>query len=89
MKIKFRIDMEDKVVKLYIKRGEMQSWVKTATKNKMTDKQIAENGSHAIALAVSKALQHISRISNVDVLKFKPEILMYKSVEELPRELKN
>lgn len=90
MQIKFAIDIDKQIVWLYVRRGELSSWVARALKAypNWTTEQISKNGSHAIACATSEALNHVSRIAKVDVMTFHPEFVMYQKNYELPIQLR-
>jgi len=91
MKIKFDIDVEKKIVRIFMKESEFEAWVKKgleANPNLSTE-ELSHNGATMLSRVVSMALDKMGKIAGIDdLLSFKADPQMYKHRAELPLALR-
>ena len=91
MKIKFEIDVKGKKITFFIKRGELQEWVKNAIDRfpELKIESLSKKGSEFLALTMTKVMEEICGKEGIeDWNSFKPDFVMYKDKIELPLQLR-
>ena len=90
MKIKFDVNMKEKVITLYFNEKEFEEWVDRAMKDHPTysDKELADKGSKAISYFVGEVFEKIGKIVGVNLIEFTPNQKMYRHQAELPLQLR-
>ena len=90
MKIKFDIDPEKKVVRIFFKDSEFHDWIKRAMKDhpKLSTEELAKKGSECMASVTAKTFEKIGKIVELDILQFKAEPVLYKHEAEVPFHLR-
>lgn len=91
MRIIFDIDVSNKKITFFVRYGELRKWVEQGIKDNpdLSSEEIANNGSHNLALVTSKVVQNVCEANGVENWgNLKPRFVQYKSSSELPMHLR-
>ena len=91
MKIKFDIDVEKKIVRIFMKESEFEDWVRRGLKENpdLSTEELSHNGATMLSKVVGMALEKMGKIAGIDdLLSFRADPKMYKHRAEFPLALR-